>query len=310
MSWKLNKQWKTDFAEQLKKPFNFMDVFLGKTINCYYSDNKGMAKMVLSSFAIGCNGIMFDTSYILKPFPGISVSFGKENISNIVRPCLKQRKELIYIDHAYFDRGYKGKGHEHNNPPNFRIIRNGIHHTKILKRPHDRFLKFDIKLKPWRAGNPEQHILICPPTGFLETMVGSKFNWFETVMKTIRDNTDRKIVIRPKPGITNIDSSINMLERYKNIELSRERTLAEDLENCWAAVAPASNVLVEALKEGVPVFSEKYSPVVGACSHDYSRIESPLFLERDELFYSLAYSQFSLDEIKDGTAWKILMEQS
>lgn len=305
-SWKINKDWKSVFLSlQEKKPTN-EEVDSGQVVNCYYSPRKKMSQMILTTFIQGSSGYLYNIDEVKAPKKGISVAFGKDTIHNIIKPCLKERLPLIYIDHAYFDRGYKNKTDIHKTPPNFRIIKDNIHLSKLIDRPDDRFKTFGIKLRKWKkTGN---HILICPPTGYLEEVSNLSSTWFEDTIAIIRANTDRKILIRPKPGITAIEKYHKAAKKIKNVEVLENRPLAIDLLDCWAIAAPASGVLIEAAIYGIPIFCEPISPAASIGLFDYSQIESPIYPDRRNLMNNLAYSQFNLFEIQSGLAFRILNE--
>ena len=41
---------------------------------------------------------------------------------------------------------------------------------------------------------------------------------------------------------------------------------------------------------------------------DFSKIETPKYADREPCYHSLAYGQFSAEEMRDGWAWRILDE--
>jgi hypothetical protein len=41
---------------------------------------------------------------------------------------------------------------------------------------------------------------------------------------------------------------------------------------------------------------------------DFSKIETPKYADREPCYYSLAYGQFSAEEMRNGWAWGILDE--
>jgi len=41
---------------------------------------------------------------------------------------------------------------------------------------------------------------------------------------------------------------------------------------------------------------------------DFSKIETPLYADREPCYHSLAYGQFTAEEMQNGWAWKILDE--
>ena len=62
----------------------------------------------------------------------------------------------------------------------------------------------------------------------------------------------------------------------------------------------SSNVAVEAVIAGVPVFVANSSACEPVGMTDFSRIESPIYPNREPWLAHLAYSQFSYEEIESG----------
>lgn len=307
--WKINKDWKGAFETLLLNVPTDKEKELKSTINCYYSPRKKMSQMLLTAFIQGSRGFLHNIDDVTLPKRGISVAFGRDTIHKIIKPCLKMKSELIYIDHAYFDRGYKNKFDTHKSPPNFRIIKNGIHLSKLVDRPDDRFKSFNINLEDWKQKG--DHILICPPTGYLEQASDLNPAWLEDTLELLRMHTDRPILIRPKPGITRVKRYHLAAKRCKNVRVLTDtinKPLKDDLNNCWAMVAPASGALIESVIHGIPIFCEPISPAASVATLNYSEIETPIYPEREQLMYNLAYSQFNLIEIATGVAFKAINE--
>ena len=80
------------------------------------------------------------------------------------------------------------------------------------------------------------------------------------------------------------------------------------LDECWCLVTHSSNTTVDALREGVPVVVTGES-VCEAVSWDFEDIENPHWPDRDVWAHEVAYNQFSIPEMRDGTAWRILNDQ-
>jgi hypothetical protein len=66
---------------------------------------------------------------------------------------------------------------------------------------------------------------------------------------------------------------------------------------------------IDAVCMGVPIFTTEYSAVRQLGLQDLSKIEEPIHPQREPILYSLAYNQFTPDEIASGYAKQILEEQ-
>lgn len=197
----------------------------------------------------------------------------------IVAQAKARSMYFFYIDHAYFDRGH-GKS--------YRITRNRYEAGPVRKCPTGRLDKLDIETGPWRKSGRE--IIVCPPTDYFMAAHGCA-DWLETTLEALGKATDRPIVIRqkPQPGETAVP-------------------LKTALKTAHALVTHSSNVAIEAACLGTPVFVNPASAAAPIGETDLSKIETPVYPDREPWLAHLAYNQFSLDEIRAGEAWRLLLE--
>lgn len=163
----------------------------------------------------------------------------------------------------------------------------------IPARSSERLERLGVAFKPWReTGN---HILICPSRGLTSSVVRQPSGWLERTVAALRAMTDRPIRIRPHPG---------------NWKLNPPKVpIEQDLSDAWACVIFASSVGVQALIQGVPVIhTGEYWIADEAAGSDLAEIENPPMPDRVPAFERLAASQYSLDEIASGTAFRALLE--
>lgn len=146
------------------------------------------------------------------------------------------------------------------------------------------------RLQPWRKDG--RHILVAMPGEYYGCAIGlSMRRWSREIVRQLKQLTDRPIKVRNKPS-PNRRTSV--------------RPLAADLKDAWALVTHSSNVAVDAVLAGIPVFVQPGSPAepVGRVDLD---IEHPATPDRVHWLQSLACQQFTLDEMRDGTAYRCLM---
>lgn len=197
----------------------------------------------------------------------------------ILAQAKAQSLYFFYIDHAYFDRGH---GHS------YRITRNGYEAGPIRRCPGDRVAELGMDTRPWRTGGKE--IIVCPPTDYFMEAHGCR-DWLGSTLETLKGVTDRPIIVRQKPK----DGAAAV-------------TLPKALETAHALVTHSSNVAIEAACLGTPVFVAPTSAAAPVGRTDLSQIEEPVYPDRDPWLAHLAYNQYSLDEIEDGRAWRMLLE--
>lgn len=200
------------------------------------------------------------------------VFFGFDDVPGI-RAALDSGEPFLFMDHAYFHRGYR-------HDANFRILYRAIHQTKVLDVPGNRFKLFKVRLHEWRDSSG--HIVFIPAPKRIEELFGK---WNEQTLAKIADVTDRPIKIKAKT----------------------DGSLADALHRSYGLVTHSSVAGVEAACLGFPVFGPETSPAYPV-SAPIDQIESPVKTDRVAWVNSLAYSQFTTEEIKKGVAWSIIKE--
>jgi hypothetical protein len=65
--------------------------------------------------------------------------------------------------------------------------------------------------------------------------------------------------------------------------------------------------MVESFKNGVPVFYDsENSAALPIAESNFTKIESPKYEDRVALFSNLAYNNWTMEEMANGTAWRML----
>jgi hypothetical protein len=168
----------------------------------------------------------------------------------------------------------------------------------------------NITLKDYRLNG--DHILICLQRNGGWSM--GKINlqdWLVQTITTIRQYSDRPIVIRPHPG----DKASKELIRpgnpkckvkfSKSVRVSSNENLVDDLRNCWAAVNYNSSPVIGAAIEGIPIFvcDLEKSQSKEVANTDLAQIENPQMPNRQPWVERLAMSHWNFDELKSGECW-------
>lgn len=151
--------------------------------------------------------------------------------------------------------------------------------------PSDRWKAANIPLWPWSRGG--KHIVLADASPTYEKFHGIE-GWSERAIEALRKVTDRPIIRRNK-------------------EMQRSgRKLHEDLKGAHCLVSHGSIAAVEAAIMGCPVFVDPGSAAALVGQTDLSKVESPIYPDREPWVNSLAYSQFSECELVDGTLWRLM----
>jgi hypothetical protein len=168
----------------------------------------------------------------------------------------------------------------------------------------------NLTLKDYRTTG--DHILLCLQRnggwsmGSLDVQ-----DWAIQTINTLRQHTDRPIVIRAHPGdkasreYLDPRNSKCRIKFSKAVRLSTNANLIDDLRNCWAAVNYNSSPVVGAAIEGVPIFV--MDPIKSQCRDvanlDLTQIESPQMPNRQPWVERLSMFHWNFDELKSGECW-------
>lgn len=148
--------------------------------------------------------------------------------------------------------------------------------------PADRWQNLRVDVAPWRRGGRK---IVVATTGPEYARLHGSENWLAQTLATLKTSTDRPILVRDKGSPV---------------------PLARELQDAHCLVAHGSNAAVEATILGCPVFVDSSSAAALVGLTDLSKIETPLYPERQPWLNSLAYSQFLEAEIFDGTLWRLI----
>lgn len=215
----------------------------------------------------------------------------------IMKRCWEEGRSFYYVDTGYFGNEVCAA-----NPNGWkywhRIVKNDLQHSEIISRPNDRWNSFNRKIPEWKKQG--RKILVAKPDEKPCKFYGIDLEqWLEQTVETIKQFTDRPIVIRDRAP-----------KREDRINTS---TLKEALnDDVFALVTYNSVAATESVLYGIPAFTlaptNAASPV---SSQDLSQIENPYYPDPDKLIAwasHLAYGQFHVSELKSGEAMRKLYE--
>lgn len=251
-------------------------------------------------FAKGANGeITLDMNDTSKPtiFRGVVKR-------KYIQRAWKEKRDFYYMDTGYFGNfisldnpGGKKRWH--------RIVKNQLQNISIGDFPADRWnslVKGDPRLRwpGWKKhGNkilivvPNRKSCIFYGHDLVPYEQGNRL-WLETTVDTIKKHTDMEIVIREKGS--------RSARQHHSIYDALD-------EGIFATVALNSIAAMESIVYGIPAFVAVPCAASPLASTDLTKIMNPYYPDPDLIQQhcrGLAYSQFTGEEIENGTAWKIL----
>jgi hypothetical protein len=172
--------------------------------------------------------------------------------------------------------------------------------------------ELNISLQPWRTAGG--HILLCLQRNGGWSMGGADpVAWAMSTIKTIRQYTNRTIIVRGHPGDKGSTQQVqDIVQRCTARHIKRvhssagSASLISDLTNCWAMVNHNSSPAVAAAIEGIPVFvtDPERSQAREVANIDLSQIENPVMFDRQKWVERISQCHWSHHEVKIGQCWQ------
>ncbi len=214
-----------------------------------------------------------------------------------IHQCIDEGRDFYYTDTGYFG-NFKSKGNPSGKKQWVRIVKNELQKSIIEECPSDRWnnlVKGDNRLewKGWKKLGDK--ILLVEPNPKSCNYFNFNFEeWKSNTINNIKKYSNKSIIIRTKAsrGERHYNSIYNALD-----------------DGIFATVTFNSIAAMESIAYGVPAFVSVPCAASPLALTDLARIETPYYPDETLLkkhCYSLAYGQFTQEEIINGTAWKIL----
>jgi hypothetical protein len=216
----------------------------------------------------------------------------------------QDKKDFYYIDTGYFG-NFASLGNPGGKKLFHRIVKNDLQKHWLEKHPINRWEEI-CKIDPryqWKGWKKKGNkILIIVPNRKscvfydydTDPYVNGEKPWLMNTIETIKKHTDMEIVIREK-------GSRSARQHHSIFD-------ALD-EGVFATVAFNSIAALESVIYGVPSFITVPCAASPLGITDLSQISTPFYPDESLIKQhcaSLAYGQFTVEEIANGTAWKIL----
>ena len=210
-----------------------------------------------------------------------------------IHQCWKDKRPFYYIDTGYVGNLSKRK-HYH------RLVKNNVQNTQVRDVPDDRYRRLaqrhpEVNFNGWRSQG--RSILLVTPSEKPCKFYGiTRQKWIDETTEKLRQHTDRPIIIRDKG-------------------LRRERVGAGSLfsqleqDNVYAVVTYQSIAAIESVCYEVPAFATAPTAADYVTLKDLGRIEQAYRPNADQVrhwLHWLAYCQYTVPELNDGTALKII----
>jgi hypothetical protein len=219
--------------------------------------------------------------------------------------CKENKKNFLYVDHAYVDRGY--------NPSKIdsewmRITCNDFCWNKNEIEPNDRWNKHfahRFPLMQWNSSREKSYILVLPPSEACKVMFPKSIDWTEKAIIDIKKRTSLPIRIREKPiqpKINPVTNAVIGFENYKHMITAEKEMLSAKLIVTYNSGVPALGTI-----NGIPCYvSENAAAYPMSINLDY--LNSPPEPDRQAWLNQLVYHQYTTGEMRSGKVWNLLQK--
>ena len=219
----------------------------------------------------------------------------------------QDKKDFYYIDTGYFG-NFASSGNPNGRKLFHRIVKNDLQKHWLENYPKDRWqniCNIDYRYQ-WKGLKKKVNkILIIVPNrkscvfygyeeGKAKDRDESKPTWLMNTVETIKKYTDMEIVIREKGSRSD----------------RQHHSIFDALdEGIFATVAFNSIAALESVIYGIPSFVTVPCAASPLALTDLSQLSTPFYPDEElvqQHCASLAYGQFTHEEVSNGTAWKLL----
>jgi hypothetical protein len=214
----------------------------------------------------------------------------------IMKQCLEHGNNFYYMDSGYVGNNV-GTLNSQGIKKYHRIVLNDLQHRTIRQRPSDRWDRLGVKIHPRRHGHC---VIVAAPDEKPCRYYGvDQQQWVQETVAEIKRHTDRPVVVRERAP--------KRSDRVLREPLSQ--VLEQDVH---ALVTFNSIAAVESILAGVPAFVLAPSHVAEpVANRDLANIENVFYPDQDLLMawcHSMAYGQYNVRELKNGTAFRLMQE--
>ena len=231
---------------------------------------------ITNHFSSGCKGRKINIKDYIYNEQDIIASYG---ILRGVGELFRKSKNFYYIDHGYLSsskRSFnKGATVIDNLDGYFRVVHNDFIGFKLKEFDNKRLDMLNLKFKEKRKSG--EYIILSEPSAHLISYFNLN-NWVSNTVEEIKKHTDRKIFLHNKTSTIPIDLL---------------------LEKAWAFVSFQSTAGFKSMLRGVPAhFTYDSLKSINAIEEiEFGKINH-------NLFTTLSYSQWTLNEFYSGEAWE------
>lgn len=247
------------------------------------------------SLVKGSNGLCTTDINDTKPM----VVRGVTSKSEIVA-CQSTNRDFYYIDTGYIG-NFPSPGNTSGKKVWHRIVKNELQHSKPLGVPNDRWAKLveqDPRLKwnGWKNHN-QKILLVLPNPKACRYYDIDCDQWIAETTEQIKTYSDLPIEVRVKGSRSERNHGYSIYSAFDS--------------GVYATVSFNSIASLESVLYGIPAYVSVPCAASPLVSTDLSTLKDPFKPNLDTILkqcHTLAYGQYTHEEILNGTAWNIINE--
>jgi len=236
-----------------------------------------------------------DINDILKPLVVRGVTSKSE-----IEHCKKINRDFYYIDTGYLG-NFPSPGNTSGKKIWHRVVKNDLQHNVSIPVAKDRWeslLKQDPRLawSGWKNYN-KKILLVLPNPKACRYYDIDCDTWIAETTEKIKIYSDLPIEIRVKGARSERNHGYSIYDAFDS--------------GVYATVSFNSIASLESVLYGIPAFVSVSCAASPLASNDLSMLTNPFkpSLETiDEMCHTIAYGQYTQEELLNGTAWKIINE--
>lgn len=193
---------------------------------------------------------------------------------------------------------------------------------RVSKHNNDRLQKLGIEWNGWKENPGGDILLLLQLPGDASLRNIDIYDFGRWAVKKIREVSNKKIIVRTHPGhnpkgldeVHRFISDITLLDD-KNITVrvgSKEKTLDQDLANAYCTISYSSGSSIDSIVAGVPTIAlDPGNFAYGISSNYIEHIDKDKLRRADtrdvqQWLNDLSYSQWSVEEMRNGKVWSHL----
>ncbi len=224
---------------------------------------------------------------------------GVTSKSEIVE-CKKINRDFYYIDTGYVG-NFPSEGNSSGKKIWHRAVKNDLQHLSPLDVPQDRWnllIKQDSRLRwsGWKNYN-KKILLVLPNPKACRYYDIDCDQWIKETTEKIKTYSDLPIEVRIKGSRSERNHGYSIYSAFDS--------------GVYATVSFNSIASLESVLYGIPAFVSVPCSASTLASNDLSTLRNPFKPDVNsiqKICNTIAYGQFTQEELYNGTAWKILNE--